>query len=121
MPRSSDATRSAALHAHYNCHLPGLDKPLPSIVHYSSQKGLTKYEQLVIIASHTGASTAHVIPDAEDPASKPNPSGVVRPGNTQLSVTELKELGVDVEETVSGGFDAWWKKWAGKNHGISSC
>jgi S-adenosylmethionine synthetase len=92
----------------------GLNKRVPAIVHYSSQKGLTKYEQLLIIASHTGAPTSHVVPDAEDPASKPNPSGVIRPGNTQLSVDELKDLGVDVEETVSGGFDAWWKKWAGK-------
>ena len=81
---------------------------------------MTKYEQLQIIASHTGASTSHVIPDAEDPATKPNPSGVVRPGNTQLSVDELRELGVDVGEGVSGGFDAWWKKWAEKNKGKSA-
>jgi hypothetical protein len=50
--------------------------------------------------------------DSVDPATKPNPSGVVRPGNTQLSVAELEELGVDIGETVSGGFESWWKLWA---------
>jgi len=89
-----------------------LSKTVPPIVHYSSQTGLTKYQQLSLIAPLLDLPISHVKPDSVDPATKPNPSGVVRPGNTQLSVEGLKKLGVDVRETESGGFEEWWKRWA---------
>ncbi len=88
--------------------------PLPPIIHYSTSKGMTKYQQLEIIAKYMGVPYSHVKPDAQDPATKPNPSGVQRPGNTQLSVAELQKIGVDVADKPSGGFENWWKTWAEK-------
>lgn len=83
--------------------------PLPPIVHFSSQKGYTKYEMTRLIASFLDLPIDHVIPDTTDPATVPQ--AVVRPGNTQLSVEALeKEVGVSAKEEK--GFEAWWREWA---------
>ena len=94
-----------------------LGKPLPPIVHYSSQKPYTKYEMTQIIAKAMGADISHVIPDTTDPSTLPPPADgkapTPRPGNTQLSVKETEELGINVKEGKS--FEEWWTEWA-KRH-----
>jgi S-adenosylmethionine synthetase len=85
-----------------------LDKTLPSIVHYSSTVGMTKYKQLVIIASCLSLPHGHVRPDDRPPAPD---AAVQRPGNTQLSVDGVKEIGVSIEEDQDS-FEKWWQRWA---------
>lgn len=86
--------------------------PLPPIVHFSSQKGYTKYEMTTLIASFLNLPIEHVIPDTTDPSTLPNQT-VQRPGNTQLSVLELEEeVGISAKE--SKGFERWWTEWAEK-------
>ncbi|KAJ9118448.1 hypothetical protein QFC24_006094 [Naganishia onofrii] len=86
--------------------------PLPPIVHFSSQKGYTKYEMTTLIASFLNLPIEHVIPDTTDPSTLPNQT-VQRPGNTQLSVRELEEeVGISAKE--SKGFERWWTEWAEK-------
>ncbi|GHJ90119.1 hypothetical protein NliqN6_6521 [Naganishia liquefaciens] len=88
------------------------DKPLPPIVHFSAQRGYTKYEMTQHMASCLGFPIDHVIPDTTDPATVEQ--AVVRPGNTQLSVEALEgEVGVSAKEEK--GFDAWWREWAERN------
>ncbi|KAJ9093049.1 hypothetical protein QFC21_006540 [Naganishia friedmannii] len=85
-------------------------KALPPIVHFSSQKGLTKYEMTRLIASFLQQPIEQVIPDTTDPAMLPNQT-VQRPGNTQLSVRELEDkVGISAKEQK--GFEAWWREWA---------
>ena len=65
---------------------------------------MTKYDMTRTIASHLQKPIDHVIPDTEKPVVKPGTTE--RPENTQLSVTVLKELGIDTGEGKT--FDAWW-------------
>ncbi|KAJ9105040.1 hypothetical protein QFC19_003671 [Naganishia cerealis] len=88
-------------------------KPLPPIVHFSSQKGYTKYEMTRLIASFMNLPIDHVIPDTTDPSTLPNQT-VQRPGNTQLSVEALEnDVGISAKEDK--GFERWWKEWAEKH------
>ncbi|KAI5449248.1 hypothetical protein NCC49_005164 [Naganishia albida] len=86
-------------------------QPLPAIIHFSAQNPYTKYEMTRLIAHYLGLPIGHVIPDTTDPATLPD-QAVLRPGNTQLSVDALEDMGIRAEEEK--GFEQWWREWAGR-------
>lgn len=86
-------------------------QPLPAIIHFSAQNPYTKYEMTRLIAHYLDLPIGHVIPDTTDPATLPD-QAVLRPGNTQLSVDALEDMGIRAEEEK--GFEQWWREWAGR-------
>ncbi|CAE6338595.1 unnamed protein product [Rhizoctonia solani] len=82
-----------------------LDKPLPSILHYSGTEPYTKYEICLVLAKILNVPHNHITPDAADP---PPNLAVSRPKNTQLSLEILDNIGVEV-----GGrdFAIWWEQY----------
>ena len=82
----------------------GLEK-LPPILHYSSPHKMTKYDMTKVIAEHLELPIGHVKADSNAPP-KPRAGETPRPGNTELSVKALKDLGIDVSEAKS--FKDWW-------------
>jgi S-adenosylmethionine synthetase len=92
--------------------------PLPPIMHYSSQTPYTKYEICQFFSSILSLPITHITPDTTDPnvaaeqAKKEGKSFTIRPGNTNLSVDELKELVGEEVVKEKKGFEVWWKEWA---------
>ncbi|QRW18928.1 hypothetical protein RhiXN_00334 [Rhizoctonia solani] len=82
-----------------------LDKPLPSILHYSGTEPYTKYEICLVLAKILNVPHNHITPDAADP---PPNLAISRPKNTQLSLEILDNIGVEV-----GGrdFAIWWEQY----------
>ncbi|KAH9061084.1 NAD-P-binding protein [Lactarius vividus] len=79
------------------------DAVLPPVIHYSAEEPFTKYEICLIFARILGLPHAHIIPDAGPPP----PGSTPRPQNTQLSLRETEDLGVD-GGLMTGGFEEWW-------------
>ncbi|KAH9039199.1 NAD-P-binding protein, partial [Lactarius hengduanensis] len=79
------------------------DALLPLVIHYSAEEPFTKYEICLIFARILGLPHAHIIPDAGPPP----PGSTPRPQNTQLSLRETEDLGVD-GGLMTGGFEEWW-------------
>ncbi|KAH9171349.1 NAD-P-binding protein [Lactarius sanguifluus] len=79
------------------------DALLPPVIHYSAEEPFTKYEICLIFARILGLPHVHIIPDAGPPPLGSTP----RPQNTQLSLRETEDLGVD-GGLMTGGFEEWW-------------
>ena len=75
---------------------------LPSILQFSSEDRLTKYEICQILAEIMGLPMGALVANKE--GSDPNASAQ-RPYDTHLSTRELKKLGIDVSTM---DFKAWW-------------
>jgi S-adenosylmethionine synthetase len=80
---------------------------LPPIIHYSGAEPFTKYEMCLIFAKILRLPHAHIIPDAEEPRGE---AAVTRPRDTQLSMKETEELGVE-GGLRCGGFEEWWEEY----------
>ncbi|PVF94272.1 NAD(P)-binding protein [Serendipita vermifera] len=85
----------------------GLQKPLPSIIHYSAGEPFTKYEMCLVFAQILGVSHDHI-----KPISTATQDGTVRPVNTQLDVRETESLfeGTGHESLGWNGFEEWWRQ-----------
>ncbi|KAI9438616.1 NAD-P-binding protein [Lactarius indigo] len=70
------------------------DALLPPVIHYSAEEPFTKYEICLIFARILGLPHAHI-------------RSTPRPQNTQLSLRETEDLGVD-GGLMTGGFEEWW-------------
>lgn len=81
------------------------DKELPHILHFSAQDKYTKYEMCKLFGEILGLSIDNVEPDDPTKGMGAESSGSQRPYNTNLDVSALKKLGVDVS---TANFEAWW-------------
>jgi len=88
--------------ASFLVRLSALNKHLPPVIHYSAAEPFTKYEMTLVFASILGLPHTHIIPELEPPN-----DGTPRPRNTQLSVLETEELGVEGGLGCCG-FEEWW-------------
>ncbi|QDS69132.1 hypothetical protein FKW77_010389 [Venturia effusa] len=82
-------------------------KDLPRILQFSSSDRYTKYEMAKVFADILGLPMDNIEawdPTKDDEESK---STTVRPYNTQLDTSALKDLGIS---TASLDFVAWWRR-----------
>ena len=77
-------------------------RQLPTILQFSSEDQMTKFEICQILAEVMGLPMDRLVPNKE--GNDPN-AATQRPFNTHLSTKELKQHGIDVS-TVD--FTAWW-------------
>jgi dTDP-4-dehydrorhamnose reductase len=77
-------------------------KKLPTILQFSSEDRLTKYEICEIFAEIMGLPTDGLVANKE--GNDPN-AAAQRPYDTHLSTKDLKDLGIDVSTM---DFKAWW-------------
>ncbi|KAH9074188.1 NAD-P-binding protein [Lactarius deliciosus] len=82
------------------------DAVLPPMIHYSAEEPFTKYEICLIFARILGLPHGHIAPIAGPPP----PGSTPRPQNTQLSLRETEDLGVD-GGLMTGGFEEWWMEY----------
>ncbi len=75
---------------------------LPTILHFSSEDRLTKYQICEIFAEIMGLPVGGLVPSKE--GNDPN-AAAQRPYDTHLSTRGLKNLGIDVSTM---DFKAWW-------------
>lgn len=77
---------------------------LPSVLQFSSEDKLTKYEICQLFAEIMGLSGDKIQPNTEgnDPS-----AAVQRPYDCHLGTKELKDLGIDVS---TQDFSAWWRR-----------
>ncbi|XPT03546.1 hypothetical protein M3J09_012637 [Ascochyta lentis] len=80
------------------------DRALPSILQFSSEDQMTKWQIVQSFAEITGLPLDNLAPSK--PEEEPS-DGTVRPYDCHLDTSELKELGVDV---TTVGFKEWWSK-----------
>lgn len=80
------------------------DALLPPLIHYSAEEPFTKYEICLVFARILGVPHAHIIQDAGPPP----PGSTPRPQNTQFSLQETEDLGVE-GGLMTGGFVEWWE------------
>ena len=85
----------------------GLAK-LPSILQFSSEDRMTKYEITQKFGEIMGLPLDGVVPDQED--GKPESDENLRPYDCHLDTSELKQLGIDVSTM---DFVAWWRREVG--------
>ena len=78
---------------------------LPSILQFSSEDRMTKFEITQLFAEIMGLPMDGIVPDKN--GGKPGPDGTMRPYDCHLDTTELKKLGIDIS-TVD--FTAWWRR-----------
>ncbi|PPR01232.1 hypothetical protein CVT24_005996 [Panaeolus cyanescens] len=90
--------------AKFLVRLTGLKKPLPPILHYSSDEPFTKYEICLTFAKILGLPHAHIIPDAEPPTGA---GATTRPRDCHLYTKETEDLGVEGGLDTSL-FEEWW-------------
>lgn len=79
-------------------------KVLPSILQFSSEDKVTKYEICQRFGDIMGMPTTGITPNTE--GNDPNAS-VQRPYDCHLSTKALKELGIDVSTM---DFTDWWRR-----------
>jgi len=84
-----------------------LQKPIPSILHYSGAEPFTKYEICLVFAKLLGLPHKHIIPDADPPT---GPGAITRPRNCQLHTGEVEDLGVEGGLDLSL-FEEWWAEY----------
>ncbi|PTD09788.1 Methionine adenosyltransferase 2 subunit beta [Fusarium culmorum] len=77
---------------------------LPSILQFSSEDRMTKYEIVALFGEIMGLSTEGITPNTE--GNDPNAS-VQRPYDCHLSTKALKDLGIDVSTC---DFKGWWRR-----------
>jgi len=82
-----------------------LSRPVPTILHYSSDEPFTKYEICLIFAKVLGLAHKHIIPDVEPPTGA---GATTRPRDCHLDCRETDALGVDGGLGLSL-FEDWWK------------
>jgi S-adenosylmethionine synthetase len=78
---------------------------LPSILQFSSEDRMTKYEICEKFSEIMGLPMDGLVPDKD--GGRPGLDGTVRPYDCHLDTGELKKLGIDVS-TVD--FVAWWRR-----------
>ena len=81
---------------------------LPSILQFSSEDRMTKYEICQKFAEIMDIPLDGLLPDKD--GDKPGPDGTLRPFDCHLGTDGLKKLGIDVG-TVD--FVAWWRRYVG--------
>ena len=89
--------------AKYYTSKPGQN--LPSILQFSSEDKMTKYEICEKFSEIMGLPLDGLISDKD--GGKPGPDGTLRPYDCHLGTSELKKLDIDVG-TVD--FVAWWRR-----------
>jgi dTDP-4-dehydrorhamnose reductase len=77
---------------------------LPSILQFSSEDKMTKYEICQIFGQIMGLDISNIEPNSQ--GNDPN-AAVQRPYDCHLSTTALKDLGVDVSAC---NFVDWWRR-----------
>ncbi|KIW13335.1 dTDP-4-dehydrorhamnose reductase [Exophiala spinifera] len=80
---------------------------IPHILQFSSEDKMTKYEICQKFSEIMGLPMDHIVPDKD--GGKPK-DGTMRPYDTHMDTSGLKDLGVDVS-TVD--FVAWWRRYVG--------
>lgn len=77
---------------------------LPSIVQFSSEDRMTKYEMCLKFAEIMGIPSDNIEPNTEgnDPS-----ASVQRPYDTHLSTKALKDLDIELSTC---DFTAWWRR-----------
>lgn len=79
-----------------------LERELPSILHFSSEDRMTKWEIVKIFSEIMGLPLDAMEPFRPDAEAQ---DGVVRPYNCHLDTSTLGDLGIDSSTT---NFKAWW-------------
>lgn len=77
---------------------------LPTILQFSSEDKMTKYEICQHLGSILGMPTDNIMPNTE--GNDPNAS-VQRPYDCHLSTKTLQELGIDISTC---DFIGWWRR-----------
>ncbi|PFH49932.1 hypothetical protein AMATHDRAFT_62246 [Amanita thiersii Skay4041] len=90
--------------ANFLVRLSALNKPIPSILHYSAAEPYTKYEMCLVFAKILGVSSHHITPDADPPTGS---SATTRPRDCHLDTSETDDLGVECGLGLSL-FEEWW-------------
>jgi S-adenosylmethionine synthetase len=93
--------------ADFLVRLLALEKPIPTILHYSGAEPYTKYEICLVFAKLLGLPHKHIIPEADAPT---GPGATKRPRNCQLYTGETEELGVEGGLGLSL-FEEWWSEY----------
>ncbi|KAH9478448.1 Methionine adenosyltransferase 2 subunit beta [Psilocybe cubensis] len=96
--------------ADFLVRLTGLKKPIPPILHYSSDEPFTKYEICLTFAKILGLPHKHIIPDAEPPSGE---GATTRPRDCHLYTKETEDLAVDGGLGLSL-FEEWWTSYLKK-------
>ena len=78
------------------------DRDLPSILHFSSEEGMTKWQMVKSLAEIMGLPLDGMEPFCP---SDNSPVGTQRPYDCHLDTSVLKDLGVDVD---IADFRTWW-------------
>ena len=76
---------------------------MPTLLHFSSEDKMTKYEICQIFGEIMGLSVGGIFADKDGGAG----GGTVRLYDCHLDTSALRELGVDVS-TVN--FEIWWRR-----------
>ena len=79
-------------------------KALPTILQFSSEDKMTKYEICQAFAEIMGLSTDGIVADEDGGGGA---GGTLRPYDCHLDTSDLKELGID---TKTQDFTAWWRR-----------
>ena len=103
-----------------------LQRPLPTIIHYSAGEPFTKYEMCLIFAQLLELPHDHIVPQSTPPSGMislnsfyeltwMHPDDTPRPVNTQLDIRETEAL---FEHSGFEGlgwnpFEEWWKRYLG--------
>ncbi|KAF1935401.1 NAD(P)-binding protein [Clathrospora elynae] len=84
-----------------------VDRELPSVLHFTSEDRMTKWQICQVFADIMGLPLDNIEPvkPDEDPS-----DGTVRPYDCHLDTSLLQELGVDV---VTSDFRTWWRREVG--------
>ncbi|KAF4618725.1 hypothetical protein D9613_010169 [Agrocybe pediades] len=96
--------------ANFLVHLTELKKPIPPILHYSSDEPFTKYEICLTFAKILGLPHKHIIPDSEPPTGAAVTS---RPRDCHLYTKETEDLGLEGGLGLSL-FEEWWSQYLKK-------
>ncbi|TFK21143.1 NAD dependent epimerase/dehydratase [Coprinopsis marcescibilis] len=98
--------------ANFLVRLTALNKPIPSILHYTAEEPFTKYEMCLIFAKILGIPHGHITPITNPPVSAATTS---RPRDSRLSNKETESLGVDggLDQSI---FEDWWKEHLSEKH-----
>jgi S-adenosylmethionine synthetase len=92
--------------ANFLVRLTELKKPLPPILHYSSEEPFTKYEICLVFAKILGLPHSHIIPDDQPPTGA---GATTRPRDCHLYTRETEDLGVEHGLGLSL-FEEWWSE-----------
>jgi S-adenosylmethionine synthetase len=87
------------------CYAEKSSGSLPSVLQFSSEDKMTKYEICQKFSEIMGLPMDGLMPEKD--GGKPGPDGTQRPYDCHLDTSKLKKLGIDVG-TVD--FVAWWRR-----------